>query len=152
MENKNNRVFTEIEIHATPEEVWNVLTDWKKLKEWSSSFIGISTDTVAKGEPFISYFKNPITGKAIELAHVCTDYEAGKKFGWSGDILGKIKDHHIYSLERTEKGTTIFRQEDGLHGPCSKFFNLLAEHKMTAMYNKFNKELKQRVESLHLKE
>jgi len=27
---KNNLVFTEIEIDATPEQVWNVLTDWDK--------------------------------------------------------------------------------------------------------------------------
>ena len=152
MENENNIVSTEIEIDATPEQVWKVLTDWNKLKEWSSSFIGISTDKMEKGEPFISYFKNPISGKPIELEHVCTDYEEGKKFGWSGDIIGQNKDHHVYSLEPTQSGTTIFRQEDGLHGPHSKFFNLLAKHKMTAMYKRFNKELKMRVEYLYPKD
>lgn len=152
MENENNTVFTEIEIDAKPEQVWNVLTDWNKLKEWSSSFIGISVNKPVKGERFVSYFKNPVTGKAIELEHVCTDYEEGKKFGWSGDIIGKVTDHHIYSVEPTQNGTTIFRQEDGLHGPHSKFFNLLAKHKMTAMYKKFNKELKMRVESLYPKD
>ncbi|WP_375586071.1 SRPBCC domain-containing protein [Cyclobacterium xiamenense] len=152
MENQKNAVFTEIEIDATTEQVWNVLTDWGKLIEWSSSFIGISTEKMVKGERFISYFKNPITGKVIELAHVCTDYEEGKKFGWSGDIVGKVTDHHIYSLETTQNGTTLFKQEDGLHGPHSAFFNFLAEHKMTAMYKKFNKELKTRVEFLYPKD
>ncbi len=152
MENKNNTVFTELEIEATPEQVWNVLTDWDNLKEWSSSFVGISVSKPVKGERFISYFKHPITGKSIELEHVCTDYEEGKKFGWSGDIIGKIKDHHVYSVEPTQSGTTIFRQEDGLHGPHSKFFNFLAKHKMTALYKKFNKELKIRVESLYPKD
>lgn len=152
MENESNHVFTEIEINATPEQVWNVLTDWNNLKEWSSSFIGISTDKMVLGEVFISYFKNPITGKSIELEHVCTDHVEGRKFGWSGDLIGKTKDHHIYFLEPTADGTTIFRQEDGLHGPHSKFFNFLAEHKMTAMYKKFNKELKHRVELLYPKD
>lgn len=152
MENKNNTVFTEIEIDATPEQVWNVLTDWDNLKEWSSTFVGISVSKPVKGESFISYFKNPITGKSIELEHVCTDYEEGKKFGWSGDMIGKVTDHHIYSVEPTQSGTTIFKQEDGLHGSHSKFFNLLAKHKMTALYKKFNKELKMRVESLYPKD
>lgn len=151
MQNKNNSVFTEIEINATPEKVWSVLTDWDKLKEWSSSFIGISVSKPVKGERFVSYFKKPITGGKIELEHICTDYEEGKKFGWSGDIIGKITDHHIYSIAPTQQGTTIFRQEDGLHGPHSKFFNFLAKHKMTAMYKKFNKELKIRVELLYPK-
>jgi uncharacterized protein YndB with AHSA1/START domain len=39
MKDEKNHVFTEIEINATPEQVWSVLTDWKNLKEWSSSFI-----------------------------------------------------------------------------------------------------------------
>lgn len=151
MENEHNTVFTQIEINATPEQVWSVLTDWDKLEEWSSSFIGISTDKMVLGEVFISYFKNPITGKAIELKHVCTDYEEGRKFGWSGDIIGKVTDHHVYSLEPTKIGTTLFKQEDGLHGPNSKFLNFLAEHKMTALYNKFNNELKNRVETLYPK-
>lgn len=149
MENKKNHVFTEIEINATPEQVWNVLTDWNRLKEWSSSFIGISVDKLSKGEKFVSYFKNPLTGGVIELEHICSDYEEGIKFGWSGDIIGKIKDHHVYSLEPTQIGTTIFRQEDGLHGPHGRFMNFLAKHHMMSMYKKFNRELKERVESLY---
>ncbi|MFN0049848.1 MAG: SRPBCC domain-containing protein [Cytophagales bacterium] len=149
MEDNKNNVFTEIEINASPEKVWSVLTDWKKLKEWSSSFVGISTDQMIKGERFVSYFKNPLTGGAIELEHVCTDYEEGRKFGWSGDIIGKVTDLHIYSVEPTLKGTTLFKQEDGLHGPHSKLLNFLAEHHMMSMYKKFNLELKVRVELLH---
>ncbi len=149
MEDEKNHVFTEIEINATPEQVWSVLTDWNKLKEWSSSFIGISTERLSEGETFISYFKNPLTGKPIELPHICTEYEEGRKFGWSGNLIGKTIDHHIYSVEPTKQGTTLFRQEDGLHGPHSKFLNILAKHKMMAMYKRFNQELKKRVEFLY---
>lgn len=152
MENKNNTVFTEIEIDATPEQVWSVLTDWENLKEWSSTFVGISVSKPIKGERFISYFKNPITGGNIELEHICTDYEDGVKFVWSGDIIGKTTDYHIYLLEPTQSGATLFKQEDGLHGPNSKFFNFLTKHKMTALYKKFNRELKVRVESLYPKD
>ncbi|MFN0200581.1 MAG: SRPBCC domain-containing protein [Bacteroidia bacterium] len=151
MEDNKNHVFTAIEINASSEEVWSVLTDWDKLKEWSSSFIGISTNKLTKGENFVSYFKNPLTGGVMELEHVCTDYEEGRMFGWSGDIIGKTQDHHIYSLEPTENGTTIFHQEDGLHGHHSRLLNFLAEHQMMAMYKKFNQELKERVESLYLR-
>jgi uncharacterized protein YndB with AHSA1/START domain len=98
MENEKNHVFTEIEINATPEQVWNVLTDWNRLKEWSSSFIGISVDKLSKGEKFVSYFKNPLTGGVVELEHICSDYEEGIKFGWSGDIIGKIKDQKNRNL------------------------------------------------------
>jgi len=96
MDDIRNTVFAEIEINASTENVWSVLTDWNKLKEWSSSFVGISTKKLVKGEVFISYFKNPVTGGLIELEHICTDYEEGKKFGWSSKIIGKIHDRHIF--------------------------------------------------------
>ena len=146
---EDTTVFTEIEINASPQEVWMVLTDWDKLKEWSSSFIGISTKQLIKGEKFISYFKNPLTGGIIEYEHICSDYYEGRKFGWSGDIIGKIQDHHIYSIESTENGTTLFKQEDGLHGTHIKIMNFLVEHHMIKMYKKFNIELKQRVELIY---
>jgi hypothetical protein len=46
MQDEKNHVFTEIKINTTLEQVWNVLTDWKNLKQWSSSFIGISTNVL----------------------------------------------------------------------------------------------------------
>jgi len=151
MQDKTNNVFTEIEINATPEQVWSVLTDWKKLPEWSSSLQGISTDGLKKGDISKAYFKNPITGNNIEFEHEITDYEEGVKFGWSGKVIGSVKDHHIYSLEGTEQGTTIFRQEDGFHSENShgRLMNFIAKHGITSAYNQFNRELKERVESLY---
>lgn len=144
-----NSVFTEIEINAAADKVWSVLTDWNKLEEWSSSFVGISTNQMIKGERFVSYFKNPLTGAVLEYEHVCSDYVEGRKFGWSGIVIGKMKDHHLYSVEPRENGTTLFRQEDGLHGTHSQFMNFLAKHQMLSMYKMFNKELKARVELLY---
>jgi len=151
MQDKTNTEFTEIEINATTEQVWSVLTDWDKLKEWSSSFVGISTDGLIKGERSISYFKNPLTGKNLEFEHEITEFEEGVKFGWSGKVVGKVKDHHIYNLEKTSQGTTIFRQEDGFHSEnsLSSIMNFLMKHNITSSYKKFNKELKVRVESLY---
>ncbi len=149
MEDATNRVFTEIEIRASADEVWRVLTDWKKLKEWSSSFVGISTERLVKGEKFIAYFRNPLTGKNIEFERICYVYEEGKRFGWSGSIIGNTYDNHIFTIAAIDENLTVFKQEDGLHGKHSKLMNFLAEHHMKAMYQKFNKELKERVESIN---
>ena len=155
MQDKTNNVFTEIEINATPQQVWAVLTDWEKLPEWSSSLQGISTDGLKKGDISKAFFKNPITGGNIEFEHEITDYEEGVKFGWSGNVVGNVKDHHIYSLEGTDSGTTIFRQEDGFHSEHSshsRFMNFISKHGIASMYKQFNKELKARVESLYPQE
>ena len=154
MIDENNTVFTEVEINATPEQVWAVLTDWEKLPRWSSSLQGISPEGLSKGEVSKAFFKNPITGKNVEFEHEITEYEEGKKFGWSGIVMGSIKDHHIYSLEDTGRGTTLFRQEDGFHSEHSshsRFMNFISKHGMADNYKKFNQELKERVEELYPK-
>jgi hypothetical protein len=153
MEDKTNTVFTEIEIHATAEEVWNVLTDWKHLAEWSTSFVGISAEKLALGNSFMVYFKNPINGDTLEFERVCTVYEEGMRFGWSGALTAHgLSDNHIFTVQPTATGSTLFRQEDGIHGPLSKLANVVAKGHMKKMYEKFNQQLKQRVESLHPKE
>ncbi|MFK8054779.1 MAG: SRPBCC family protein [Saprospiraceae bacterium] len=142
MNDKTNSIFTEIEINASSEQVWNVLTDWSKLSDWSSSFQGISTDGLVKGERSTSYFKNPITGGVLEFEHEVTDYEKGVKFGWYGVIAGNVKDHHIYSIEATATGNTIFRQEDGFHSKNShsSIMKFMLKHNISSAYKKFNTE------------
>lgn len=149
MEDKSNTVFTQIEIKATREEVWSVLTDWKNLNKWSDSFVGISVDEMKKGERFMVYFKNPLTGKSIEFERMCTAYEEGSRFSWSGEFTNGVMDNHIHLLETTADGTTIFKQEDGIHGKHSKLLNMLGKKHIQSMYEKFNKQLKERVESIY---
>lgn len=150
MEDKENTVFTEIEINASTEEVWSVLTDWKKLEQWSSSFVGISADKMVMGERFMVYFKIPISGKTVEFERVCTAYEEGKRFSWSGELSSHgCTDNHIFTLETTSIGTTLFKQEDGIHGSFSKLINFLSKIHMQSMYEKFNRQLKERVETMY---
>ena len=148
MEDQSNSVFTEIEINASPEEVWSVLTDWEKLVEWSSSFIGISAENMVEGERFLVYFKNPLSGKTLEFERVCTSYEEGKRFSWSGELSPHgCTDNHIFTVESTASGNTLFKQEDGIHGSYSKLINFLSSKHMKSMYEQFNSQLKERVES-----
>ena len=66
MSELESHVFTEIEIDATADQVWAVLTDFEKLPEWSSSFQGVNKP-MALGEMSTAFFKNPITGGMMEL-------------------------------------------------------------------------------------
>jgi len=86
----------------------------------------------------------------LEFERVCTEYEEGKKFGWSGELTSHgFTDNHIYTLEPTESGSTLFKQEDGIHGKHSKLVNFLSKKHMKSMYEKFNTQLKERVESIY---
>ena len=148
MRELESHIFTEIEIDATADQVWAVLTDFEKLPEWSSSFQGVNKP-MALGEVSTAYFKNPITGGMMEFTREAIVYEAGRAFGWSGDVMLGRQDHHIFRIEELANGRAKFRQEDGLNGKKRNFLIRMVEAQIAKTYVTFNQELKERVESLY---
>ena len=150
MQDPANSVFTEILIEAPCPVVWDVLTDWPRLKEWSSSFVGISVDQLVQGTVFVAHFKHPLNREPLQFERMCTEYVEGRLFSWSGSLkLGALTDRHVFDVVDMGRNLTLFKQEDGIHGAHSGFMNLLARPHMEAMYHTFNKELKTRVELLY---
>jgi len=141
-------VFTEIEINASRDRVWSVLTDFDKMPEWSSSFQGIEGE-FKEGGKAKSYFKAPIGEKNMEFEHTIIEFEEEVSFGWSDPLTMGMKDHHIYKLEELPNGNTRFIQIDGVEGGATHFLGKLVTNSMKSMYLKFNQELKERVEKLY---
>ena len=85
----------------------------------------------------------------MEFTHKVIVYEEGRAFGWSGDVMSGRQDHHIFRITELPDGRAIFKQEDGLNGKKRSFLIRLIEAQIAKMYDKFNRELKERVESLY---
>ncbi len=140
-------VVAEIEIDASPEEIWSVLFDYDGLEEWSNGFLG--TDKPMKlGEVSTAYFRNPLTKGKMGFTHEVIVYEPNRAFGWSGEIGTGRHDHHVYEIIAGENGKSLFRQTDGLYGKPSSVFSRMMEHGIHSSYDSFNKALKARVEGL----
>ena len=143
-------VFTEIEINASREQVWSVLTDFEKMPQWSSSFQGIEGE-FKEGGKAASYFKAPIGKKNMKFEHTIIEFKEGVSFGWSDPLTMGMKDHHLYKLEELPNGNTRFIQTDGVEGGATHFLGKLVVNNMKSMYLKFNQELKEQVEKLYPK-
>ena len=150
MKKDEKRVFTEIEINATREQVWSILTDFDKMPEWSSSFQGMEGEFKAGGKAS-SYFKAPLGKKDMKFDHTIIEFKEGFSFGWSDPIMLGMKDHHIYKLEELPNGNTRFIQTDSVEGGLTFLMGKLMLNEMNKTYQKFNQELKERVESLYPK-
>ena len=148
MSELESHVFTEIEIDATTDQVWAVLTDFEKLPAWSPSFQGINKP-MALGEVSTAYFKNPITGGMMEFTHEVIVYEEGRAFGWAGDAMLGRQDHHISRIEVLPDGRAKFKPEDGLKGKKGNFLIRMVEAQIGKAYDKFNSELKAHLESFY---
>ena len=65
-------------------------------------------------------------------------------------MLGR-HGHHIFRIEELPDGRAKFKQEDVLNGKKSNFLIRMVEAQVGKAYDKFNRELKARVESLYLR-
>ena len=110
-----SHVFTEIEIDATADQVWALLTDFEKLPEWSSSFQGVNKP-MALGEVSTAYFKNPVTGRMMPFTDEVIVYEEGPAFDWFGDAMLGRQDHHIFWIEELPDESALYKQQNGLKG------------------------------------
>ncbi len=146
LENRPEPTITEsIEIDATPEAIWAVLTDFDKLPDWCSSFQGVEGE-VAAGKRSTAFFKNPLTGKNMAFEHEVVVFEENCAMGWTGKAFLGRDDFHVYSIEPLANGKSKFIQEDGLYGKPRNFMVTLTEMTIRRAYKQFNKELKARVE------
>ena len=140
-----SHISVEIEIDATPEQIWSVLFDFDGLQEWSNGFLG--TDKPMKvGEISTAYFRNPLTGGKIDFTHEVTIFEPNRSFGWSGDVMLGRHDNHIYTIEPLPHNRSLFRQEDGLFGKPPSMLSKMMEFVIQRSYISFNKKLKKQVE------
>ena len=120
MENKqfknqdgNWEVYTELKIDAPPEKVWQVLTDFERIKEWSPALQGLRGEFKDGAKVECDYFWS---GKVNKLKHTLI-VEDGVMFGWSDPVIPMTKDHHIYKVTPIDDGqSTLFTQTDKITG------------------------------------
>jgi hypothetical protein len=91
-------IFTEIEIHATLERVWKVLTDFKAYSEWNP-FVCQITGKIQVGQRFEAVIKPP-DRKAVKLRPRVLKFVPRREFRWQGNlgITGLFDGEQIYEM------------------------------------------------------
>ena len=139
------QVYTSIVIDASPEQVWNVLTDFDNMPNWSSALQSINGELVDGNLVNVLFGFN---GQTFEIPHTLI-YQEGVQFGWSDPLIVApgIVDNHIYLIEPCG-AQTLFIQTDEFLGTDSNLPNLneFAQDVLNG-YQIFNNELKTAVEN-----
>jgi uncharacterized protein YndB with AHSA1/START domain len=140
-------IHTEVWIDAPPEKVWAVLTDFERLSEWSNNLVGLEGDFRDGGQITVT-FKTGLFNQKFE--HEVKFFEDGRSFGWSDPLMMGISDRHIYQVNATDDGKTLFAQTDQVKGPHGHVgYHIGHQMAQGAMqsYVEFNRRLKARVEA-----
>ena len=134
-----------IDINAQPEEVWEVLVDFKSWESWNS-FIPMVEGNLQVGERMRIQVVPPDMKPMIFKPEV---YEVipFKKILWGGSFLKIIyRGDHAFILEPLTDGKTRFRQIERFIGPIVLFMGGMIK-KTELGYQEMNRALKKEVEN-----
>jgi len=142
-----DEIVTEIEIDASPEAVWSVLTDFETYPDWN---------------PVLEIDGEPVEGERLE---VTTDYEDTRamtfrptvlvadeptEFRWQGRLFvpGLYDGEHRFVLTAVDEGErTRLTHAEIFRGALVGFINRRIGEAVKSGFNQMNEALKHRVEN-----
>ena len=137
---------TEIQIKATPEKIWSVLTDFKKYPEWNSmikSFEG----KLAEGEKVTVKLQQP-GSSAMTFKPTIKQVIPNKTFRWQGHLLvpGLFDGEHIFEIIEHGTGVCTFIHRENFKGILIPLFKKMIEMNTKQGFQSMNEALKKRCE------
>ncbi len=140
------RIDSEVQIDASPEEVWNVLMDFKAYADWNP-FIIFNGGLAEPGERLDLRLKQP-SGKSFSIIPFVTEFVENEKFEWLGSmcVTGIFDGRHTFELEEHDGGT-LLKQYETFRGLLAFPMGWIGTYKkMMNGFESMNEALKKRVE------
>ena len=132
---------TEIEINATPERVWNILTDTDKFPQWNP-FIRSFKGKLAQGETI-----EVVLGvdKTMTFKPTILELTPNRTFRWLGKLFvgGLFDGEHIFEIEPLDPNRVRFVQREKFNGILVPVFNF---DSTKSGFEAMNRALKARAE------
>jgi hypothetical protein len=137
-------LHTEIEIDASPDQVWQVLTDREAYPEWNP-FIVSSTGELKVGSTITNVLKDT-NGKDTEFTPELLAVDPGKELRWIGKIgFGGIFDgEHSFRIEPLEGGRSRLIQEEKFNGIAVPFTVSMLNDTIKPQFHAMNEALANR--------
>lgn len=138
-------IYTDIVIDAPANKVWETLTDFSKMPNWSSTLKGLSGEVKNGGKVIVKFDLG--NGQVVDIPRSPLLYSEGVFFGWSGEIRFKgLTDNHKYRVEAISKCQSRFIQTEEFAGENPDITPIALANMSIERYKIFNKELKKEVE------
>lgn len=105
------KLETEIALPASPEQVWQILTDFQSFPEWNSL-------EVLEGIPeldsklTIKTLAPDGSGIIYSFKAVIVNFEPYSHLAWKGGVPGLLSGIHFWQLSPTAAGTHLVHGED----------------------------------------
>lgn len=141
-------ISTEIRIHATPDKVWAILTQFENYPNWNP-FIKSIKGEVAVGKKIIVRLEPP-KASGMTFHPKVLAFDKNKEFRWIGHLLvpGLFDGEHRFELIDNGDSTTTFRQSEKFKGIFVPFFKKMIENNTKSGFILMNGKLKELAEKV----
>jgi hypothetical protein len=138
---------TEIEINASSETVWNLLTGTSRFPEWNP-FIRRLQGELKVGQK-LAVLLQPSGARGMEFKPVVLKVEPNKELRWLGRLIlpGLFDGEHIFQIEPVGGGRVLFHQREIFSGVLVPLLKNSLETDTRRGFNEMNQKLKQLAES-----
>jgi hypothetical protein len=139
------RLLTDVDIEATPERVWEVLTDLAAYPAWNP-FIVRAEGVVEPGRR-LTLTMQPIGGRATTLRPRLVEVDVPRRLRWRGTVgvPGLVDAEHTFTLDPRASGTRVVHQED-FRGVLVPFLAASLDRSTLPAFVAMNEALKSRAE------
>ncbi len=148
MAKQPKEISTSIIINASPNKVWQVLTDFTQYPNWNP-FVKSITGEVKVGNTIVVRIEPP-GGQGMTFKPTVLAFNANQEFRWKGKLLvkGLFDGEHIFELIDNKNGTTTLVQREVFTGILVPMFAKMLDNNTVAGFNQMNEALKARVEAM----
>ena len=138
---------SEIEINASPETVWNLLTDTSKYPEWNP-FIRRLSGELKVGQKLVVFIQ-PSGASGMEFKPVVLNFEPNRELRWLGRLLfpGLFDGEHIFQIEPLSEKRVRFHQREVFSGILVPLLKKSLNTDTRRGFNEMNQKLKELAES-----
>ncbi len=137
---------TEVEIDASPERVWGVLTDFASFPQWNP-FVRRLAGELGEGATLEAEL-HPPGGRAMTFRPTVLEATPERMFRWRGRMgpPGVFEGEHRFAIEPLDGNRTRFVQSERFTGALAPLLLLLIEKSTRRGFEEMNAALKRRVE------
>ena len=139
-------IYSEIEINASPEKVWAVLTEFAAFPEWNP-FVKTIEGKTDVGEKFKVFLQLPGT-KGMTFRPRCLKAEQNKELRWIGHMIfpGLFDGEHGFIIEPIDDNKVRFIQKESFRGILTPIIIKSIGDKTKQGFEMMNRALKERAE------
>jgi hypothetical protein len=141
-------LHSQIEINASAERVWGILTDFASYPEWNP-FIRRISGELKVGER-LEVRLEPPDGRGITLRPMVLSAEPNRELRWLGHMLvpGLFDGEHSLAIQPLEENRVRFVQSEAFKGLLVPLLARSLDNTTLRGFEEMNGALKERVEAL----